>query len=417
MIRSDSLRITKIVACVVVVAMLGSSFIVLLVSDSSRDGFDSQSGDFPGNNIGRDVDESSGEMGPPSPADVPVYPWPMHLHDELHRSFTQSPAPSTSDVLWYNFTGSWTYGSPAIAEGKVFIGARNTTGDYMFAFYQKNGTLAWKTQTLLRVSGNYGVTSSPAYSNGVVFFGGDRIYALYASNGAIKWTVNTGNSNWGDGTATVADGKVFIGGSDRKMYAIEQDTGNVLWTFQTQSSGGANYGLYAAPAVWNGHAYVAACDGWVYQIMIDQPGPIAVANHSFFTGYAMYGSPVIFDGKVYIGNGYTFKSTINRFYALDAIDLSVVWEFYPGASTSFLSSAAIAYDKLYVGSVDGNLYVLDPYGFGGLTAVIWQYYIGNTWSSPAIASGQVFIGSKSNYLYAFDANQSGSPNYRWRYNM
>ncbi len=407
----------KIVACVVVMAMLGSSFIVLLVADSSGDGFDSQAGDFPGNNIGRDVYESIGGTDPPSPADVTVYPWPMHLHDELHRSFTQAPAPLTSDVLWYNFTGTWTYGSPAIAEGKVFIGARNATGDYMFAFYQKNGTLAWRTQTTLGVSGNLGVTSSPAYSNGVVFFGGDRIYALYADTGAVKWTVPTGNGNWGDGTPTVADGKVFIGGSNRRMYSIEEDTGNVLWTFQTQSTGGANYGLYAAPAVYNGHIYVAACDGWVYQILIDQPGPVAVANHSFFTGYAMFGSPVIFDGKVYIGNGYTTVNANRRFYALDATDLSVVWEWYPGASTSFLSSAAIAYDKLYVGSVDGNLYVLDPYGSGGSTTVIWQYSIGQTWSSPAIASGQVFIGSKSNYLYAFDANQSGPPSYNWRYNM
>lgn len=417
MIRSEGPGIPKIAVCIVVLCMLGSSFIILSGASSLESKLTPNSGILPANGTGRDQFGSSGGLEPPSPADVTVYPWPMHLHDELHRSFTQAPAPLASDLLWYNFTGSWTYGSPAIAEGKVFIGARNATWDYMFAFYQKNGTLAWKTETTLRVAGGRGVTSSPAYSNGVVFFGGDRIYALYADTGAVKWTVPTGNGNWGDGTPTVADGKVFIGGSNWRMYNIEEDTGNVLWTFQTQSTGGANYGLYAAPAVYNGHIYVAACDGWVYQILIDQPGPVAVANHSFFTGYAMYGSPVIFDGKVYIGNGYTSLNANRRFYALDAIDLSVVWEFYPGAPTSFLSSAAIAYDKLYVGSVDGNLYVLDPYGSGGTTTVIWQYLIGTTWSSPAIASGQVFIGSKSNYLYAFDANQSGPPSYKWRYNM
>ncbi|MFQ6060162.1 MAG: PQQ-binding-like beta-propeller repeat protein, partial [Thermoplasmata archaeon] len=295
---------------------------------------------------------------PPSPADTTTFPWPMHLYNEMHRAFTPSPAPETNDVLWSNITGFNTYSSPAVAEGKVFIGGSDSTGDYMYAFYQNNGTLAWRTKTYETVSGGVGLSSSPAYSNGYVVFGGDRIYCLYASNGTVKWTVEPGNLNWGDGSPTIADGKVFIGGSDRKIYNIDLETGTVLWTFQTLSSGGSNWGLYAAPAVWNGHVYVAACDGYVYQIKIDQPGPIAVANHSFYTGYAMYGSPVIFDGKVYIGNGYTFKSTSNRFYCLNATDLSLIWEFYPGNATSFFSSAGIAYDKVFVGSVDGNLYVL-----------------------------------------------------------
>jgi outer membrane protein assembly factor BamB len=287
----------------------------------------------------------------------------------------------------------------------------------MMAFYQDDGTRVWSTPTVLPVSGGYGVTSSPAYSNGLVVFGGDRIYCLWATNGTVKWTIFNGNWNWGDGTPTIADGKVFIGGSDRRLYAIELDTGNVLWTHQTLSTPSTNYGLYSAPAVYNGHVYLPACDGWVYQILIDQPGPIAVVNHSYNTGYPMYGSPVIFDNKMYIGNGYTFNSINNRFYALDTTDLSLIWEFYPGSATSFLGSAAIAYDKLFVGSFDGNLYVLDPYGSGGSTTVIWQYTFGqSTWSSPAISSGKVFIGSKDNYLYAFDVNQSGPPNYLWRYN-
>ncbi|MCK4443111.1 MAG: PQQ-binding-like beta-propeller repeat protein, partial [Thermoplasmata archaeon] len=281
---------------------------------------------------------------------------------------------------------------------------------------QNNGTLAWRTKTIVNVNqGDGGLSSSPAYSNGYLVYGGDRIYCVWANNGTIKWTVPTGNSLWGDGTPTIADGKVFIGGSDRRLYAIDLETGTVLWTFQTLATGGQNYGLYSAPAAFDGHVYIPACDGWVYRIEINQPGPVATASHSFFTGYAMYGAPVIFDGKVYIGNGYTGVNSARRFYALDATDLSVVWEFYPGSPTSFLGGSAIAYDKLFVGSVDGNLYVLDPYGSGGSTTVIWQYQIGMTWSSPAISSGQVFIGSKWDFVYAFDVNQTGPPTPLWTY--
>lgn len=412
MTSANGLGVSKMWALAVVITLVASSLVALRMASSRGNAglgatvFTDEPGTAPLGSSGDD----------PRPTGTTLFPWPMQLHDELHRSYTSAPAPDSSAVLWSNNTGQLTYGSPSVADGKVFIGARTPIGDRMFAFYQDNGTQAWSTPTVLPVSGGTGVTSSPAYSNGLVVFGGDRIYCLWASNGTIKWTVNTGNWNWGDGTPTIAEGKVFIGGSDRKVYAIELQTGNILWTHQTLSSGGSNWGLYSAPGVWNGHVYAPACDGWIYQIKIDQPGPIAVVNHSYNTGSPMYGSPVIFDNKVYIGNGYTFNSINNRFYALDATDLSLVWEFYPGSGTSFLGSAAIAYDKLFVGSIDGNLYVLDPYGSGGSTTIIWQYPLGQTWSSPAVSSGKVFIGSRDNYLYAFDVNQTGPPTYLWRYN-
>lgn len=416
MIRFTGLRNLKAWAIIVTFSVAFSALTVVSVAQYQQNNGSNQ---VPVDNTGDqfETDASGNAGGGPSPTGTTVFPWPMQRHDELHLGFTQAPAPDTNAVLWNSPTGSWTYGSPAIAEGLVFIGAWTAIGDFMFAFYQENGTQAWSTPTVLPVSNGLGVTSSPAYSNGLVVFGGDRIYCLWASNGTVKWTVNTGNWLWGDGTPTIAEGKVFIGGSDRKLYAIDLDTGNVLWTHQTLSILSTNYGLYSAPAIYNGHVYLPACDGWVYQILIDQPGPIAVVNHSYNTGSSMYGSPVIFDNKVYIGNGYTFNNINNRFYALDATDLSLVWEFYPGSGTSFLSSAAIAYDKLFVGSHDGNFYVLDPYGSGGSTTVIWQYTFGqSTWSSPAVSSGKVFIGSKDNYLYAFDVNQTGPPTYLWRYN-
>jgi outer membrane protein assembly factor BamB len=301
----------------------------------------------------------------------------------------------------------------------VFIGATDNSvfpwDHYMMAFYQNNGTRVWRTETLAQVAGGEGFSSSPAYSNGYVVFGGDRIYCLYANNGTIKWTVWTGNGNWGDGTPTIADGKVFIGGSDWNVYNIDLETGNVLWTFQTGTGGSSNWGLYPAPAIYNGHVYASAGDGYVYQIRIDQPGPTAAANHSFNSGFAMYSSPVIYNNRVYVGNGYNFLRTANRFYCLSATDLSLIWQFYPGSSTSFMSSAGIAYNTVFISSHDGNLYALDPVGSGGSTSVIWQYTIGSSWSSPAISDGQIFIGSKWGYLYAFNASQPGPPSYKWRY--
>jgi outer membrane protein assembly factor BamB len=340
----------------------------------------------------------------------------MFRHDEAHTGYTNTTAPSTLALLWSAATGGTTYGSPAVADGLVFVGSGTSTGDYMNCYYENNGTLKWRFQTFARVSGGEGLSSSPAYSNGYLYFGGDRIYCLYANNGTVKWTVDTGNTNWGDGTPTIANGKVFIAGSNRKLYCIDQYNGTVIWTFQTLSTGVANYGLYGAPAVVNGRVFLGACDGYLYQIDEIQASSTAVANNTYYTGACMYSSPLVANGRVYIGNGYTYTSTANRFYCFDEVTLSKIWEFYPGRGTGFFSSAAIAYGKLYVGSTDGYLYCLDPIGSGGTTTVIWEYYTGAPiWSSPAVADNKVYIGSQSNFLYCFSAEQTGTPTYLWRF--
>jgi outer membrane protein assembly factor BamB len=346
------------------------------------------------------------------PMATTTYPWPMYTYNETHSSLTKSPSPDDERVFWYNSTGPNMYGSPTIAEGKVFIGMGSPSGDSMLAFHINNGTLAWRMRTDAQVSSNTGVSATPAYSNGLLFFGADKLYALHANNGTVKWRFTVPNTLWGSGTPAVAQGMVFIGGADRRLHALNQNTGSEVWYFQTQSAhpDGTNYGLYGAPAICNGYAYLAAPDGYVYKISLAQSGA-AVASATSARYKSMYGSPVIYDGKVYIGDGYTFTTTAAKFRALSANDLSQIWAFPPSGSQSFFSSAAVAYGKVFVGSVDDNLYALDAQ----TGAVVWNYATGgDIWSSPAISDGKVFIGSKSNYLYSFNANQTNPAAYRWQ---
>jgi len=59
-------------------------------------------------------------------------------------------------------------------------------------------------------------------------------------------------------------------------------------------------------------------------------------------------SPVVADGRVYVG------SSDNRLYVLDAVSGRKLWEFDTGAALT--ASPAVAAGKVVIGSGDGRVY-------------------------------------------------------------
>jgi outer membrane protein assembly factor BamB len=370
-------------------------------------------------NINHPIDDT---RSPTKPMSEPSFSrtlndWRMHLYGPNHNAFTTASGPTNSSILWYNTTGDSTYSSPCVAEGRVFLGV----GDSMKCYYENNGTLNWTMYPDNSVSGTFGICSSPAYANGCIYFGADQIYCVWATNGTIRWKVWHENHNHGDGSPTLAYGKVFIAGSDHVLYCIDQITGVVDWTFQAKDDYPPaipdNWGLYAAPAVVNGSVYLAACDWYLYQINITQPTSVATANHTFKMDWASYSSPVVVGDKVYVGCSYMEKRSEGRFYCLWASNLTKIWDFYPNKPTGFFSSAGYYNGQLFIGSIDGALYCLNA----SSGKQIWSYTLGSsaqhsgTWSSPAITKERFYIGTKSGYIYCFNTTQPGSPDYYWRY--
>jgi outer membrane protein assembly factor BamB len=64
------------------------------------------------------------------------------------------------------------------------------------------------------------VQSSPAVANGVVYIGSDdfKVYALNAKTGAKLWSYLTGNKV--DSSPAVSNGVVYVGSEDGKVYAF-----------------------------------------------------------------------------------------------------------------------------------------------------------------------------------------------------
>lgn len=114
------------------------------------------------------------------------------------------------------------------------------------------------------------VASSPTVVNGTVYVGSwnGYEYALDAKTGAQKWATYLGvtkvrpdcNPPGGAGVssaATVQNGVVYVGGGDAYWYALDANTGAVLWkVFTGDNSVTGGYYNWSSPLIYNGYAYI-----------------------------------------------------------------------------------------------------------------------------------------------------------------
>ena len=129
------------------------------------------------------------------------YDWPMFRHDLQHTGYSASPAPSTNQTLWNYTTGGFVSSSPAVADGKVYVGSYDNN---TYCFDAATGAKVWNFTT----GGN--MHSSPAVADGKVYACSyDRkVYCLNALTGASIWNFTTGDEV--HGSPAVADGTVYI---------------------------------------------------------------------------------------------------------------------------------------------------------------------------------------------------------------
>jgi outer membrane protein assembly factor BamB len=129
-------------------------------------------------------------------------------------------------------------------------------------------------------------------ANGIVYVGNDngRLYAVNASTGKEVWSFATGANVHGSGPA-IANGVVYFGSIDHSVYALNASTGAKLWSFATPG------GVESSPAVANGVVYVGS-DGFIYALDATSGAKL----WSFHTGAFVNSSPAVVDGKLYVGS-------------------------------------------------------------------------------------------------------------------
>jgi outer membrane protein assembly factor BamB len=227
----------------------------------------------------------------------------------------------------------------------------------------------------------------------------------------VAWTGTTG-SGIGFSSPAVADGVVYVGSEDGKLYAYAvgcASAGASCTPIWTGTTGGYIY--WSSPAVADGVVYVGSEDGklYAYAVGCASGGGSCTSLWTGATGSGIESSPAVADGVVYVGSGDKKLYAYAVGCASGGGSCTPLWT---GATGSGIwSSPAVADGVVYVGSyTDKKLYAyaVGCASGGGSCMPLWT---GDTdlpiASSPAVADGVVYVGSYAGSyagkLYAFDA--------------
>jgi outer membrane protein assembly factor BamB len=132
-------------------------------------------------------------------------------------------APASCQKIWMASIGSFE-STPAVSGGRLYLGA----DDGKVRAFKTAATLPQCTNgvpktcnPLWSVTTGGQVDSSPAVADGVVYVGSrdDKLYALDAATGAVLWTATTGGDV--SSSPVVANGVVYVGSEDSKIYAYD----------------------------------------------------------------------------------------------------------------------------------------------------------------------------------------------------
>jgi alcohol dehydrogenase (cytochrome c) len=143
------------------------------------------------------------------------------------------------------------------------------------------------------VASKYSGQGQPLEHDGVIYMvtGADDVFAIDVETGTMLWTylaklddkIDSICCGWSSRGLALGDGKVYVGQLDGKLVALDQRTGNVLWTTQAER--------------WQ-------------------------------DGFTITAAPLYYDGLVITGFAGGDRATRGRLKAFSARDGSLKWTFY-----------------------------------------------------------------------------------------
>jgi outer membrane protein assembly factor BamB len=250
-------------------------------------------------------------IGDSTPTSSAATPWSFGYIGNLDQprvAVGQTGPSDLSKPKWVYATDGKISGSPAIADGKVYIGSDDKN---LYCLDAYSGAKIWSFST------GTAVRSSVAVIGGRVYTGSDdgKFYCLNANTGSKIWEANGGGlvenvlmpqELQSRSSPIVVGDKLYAGSMDGKVYCLNIADGSQAWTYTTDGPIGGS------PTYANGVIYIASTDTYLYaldasngalkwkSIPLNLDAGIAAKSIYFCTG-----TPVVANGVVYIPTGVT----------------------------------------------------------------------------------------------------------------
>jgi len=268
----------------------------------------------------------------------------------------------------------------------MFHGGQNLRG-------MAQGTLADSLTLLWKFKTDAEVKSSPAISAGRVFIGSSdkNVYALDLQSGAKLWSYKTGDSV--EAAPCVLDGRVFVGSADNWLYALDAGTGELKWKYETEGQilGAANW--TRSPDGQGTGILVGSYDNKLH--CVDASSGKRV--WAYETDNYVNGSPAVDNGRC------AFGGCDAIIHVVSLADGSKVSEIDSGSYIA--ASAAFLDGGIYVGNYENVFLKVDVKA----AKIVWKYDQSDApfFSSPAVGDELVVFGGRDNRVHCVRRDDGG----------
>jgi len=317
--------------------------------------------------------------------------WPVYGYDDQRTRYLPSkrvqPPFKSSD--WSFQAGKLLEFSPIAIEDRLYLVDKDAL---VYAMDSNGGKVQWKHRV--------GALSaaSPAYEDGRLFVvtlePGD-IQAMDPRSGRILWEKTLPGRS--ETSPLVYGNKVIVGTEPGTVFAFNVETGKVEWSIDTPDA------VKGGVALDDGIIYFGNYAGELYAVNAAN-GEIkwqtGTQGSSFGRTGRIYSTPAVAFGRVYVG------SVDNRVYSFDQDTGELAWSHstgdwvYPGPAVAEVPGGP---PTVYIGSLDQNFYALDARD----GSVRWQKDVGGVILGAASVIGDVvYVGviGPQNGTLGFDAD-------------
>lgn len=199
--------------------------------------------------------------------------------------------------------------------------------------------------------------------------------------GTLKWVFKTGGPI--HSSPAIANGNIYIGSQDYKLYAIDADSGTKRWEYETESW------VESSPSIAKGKVYFGSNDSYLYALNAQTGEKV----WDFKTAFPVRSAPAIAGDIVYFGSDDYYL------YAIDTASGKKLWDY--GTHSPAISPPAVANGIVYIGAADGYAYAFNALNGQRRLRFRTHYAV---YGAPIIDGSTIYLLTNNGFLYAADGN-------------